>query len=463
MPDKLEVLPGPGLVARFGDLAVWAGPQASPALQAHLVTEAQRLAGSPQCGDQLASSFISILQRGDPEPQAPFAVVGPGANGLTLFLHGPVQAWDSGRWLAPQPVPGWMVAPIGRPWPLIVLPYGAPPPPQSPPGNPFDLRSGTVPGAGFVMLRPAAPPTPAPSASVGPAVAGADHAQGTTTAYGGPGYVAGPTAQAPVPQAPGPAPTSPVLAPSPQATAGPQAGPVGAATGQLAPVQGGFPSQGGGPGQGGGPTTSPGPVPSAPPGPELPATPPSAGNPNLVDLRSVLPAGTGPLSQAGAVTGAAADRPQVVGLRCEEGHMNHPRSATCALCGRSLSGLAQVSGPRPSLGVLLADDGSVWSLERTCLIGSEAGSSPEARSGTAQAITMLAGNNHMMAPVHCEVQVRDWGVYLVDRGAEGGTSVQAPGGPGWALLARHEQRELATGSHLSCGGRVFTYLAAWPG
>ena len=145
---------GPGLVARYDEVAVWAGPQASPALQVHLVNEAQRTSKGPNGGDQLASSLIAILQRGDPEPQAPFAVVGPGANGLTLFLHGPVQAWDSGRWLAPQPVPGWIVTSIGRPWPLIILPYGASPPPQSQQGNPLDLVAGAVPGAGFVMLRP---------------------------------------------------------------------------------------------------------------------------------------------------------------------------------------------------------------------------------------------------------------------------------------------------------------------
>ena len=158
MGDKLEVLAGPGLVTRYGDVAAWAGPQASPALQAHLVGEAQRASQVANGGDQFASSLIAVLQRGDPEPQAPFAVVGPGANGLTLFLHGPVQAWDSGRWLAPQPVPGWMVTSIGRPWPLIVLPYGATPPPQSQQGNPLDLVFGAVPGSGFVLLRPPAGP-----------------------------------------------------------------------------------------------------------------------------------------------------------------------------------------------------------------------------------------------------------------------------------------------------------------
>ena len=187
MADKLEVLPGPGLVARFGDVAVWAGPQCSPALQAHLVSEAQKQ--GPYAGDQLASSFIAVLQRGDPEPQAPFAIVGPGANGLALFLHGPVQAWDSGRWLAPQPVPGWMATSIGRPWPLIILPYGAAPPPQSQQGNPFDLLSGAVPGSGFVLLRP--PPGPGQASGT---------AQATGSSLTSPGGAQpGPGAGGPVP------------------------------------------------------------------------------------------------------------------------------------------------------------------------------------------------------------------------------------------------------------------------
>ncbi len=183
MGDKLEVLAGPGLVTRYGDVAAWAGPQASPALQAHLVGEAQRASQVANGGDQFASSLIAVLQRGDPEPQAPFAMVGPGANGLTLFLHGPVQAWDSGRWLAPQPVPGWMVTSIGRPWPLIVLPYGATPPPQSQQGNPLDLVFGAVPGSGFVLLRP--PAGAGQQVAAVPQTAGAAQLRGPSTCTGG--------------------------------------------------------------------------------------------------------------------------------------------------------------------------------------------------------------------------------------------------------------------------------------
>ncbi|MGC8628440.1 MAG: hypothetical protein ACP5VR_12995 [Acidimicrobiales bacterium] len=375
MADKLEVLPGPGLVARFGDVLAWAGPQCSAALYSHLANEVLRASQTPSGGDWLANSLIAVLQRGDPEPHAPFAVVGPGANGLTLFLHGPVQAWDSGRWLSPQPVPGWMVVPIGRPWPLIILAYGAAPPPPSQQGNPFDLVRGVVPGSGVVLLRPEVP-----------------------------------SAQA--------------MAAGPQAAQAPAVGQVG----HVSQAQ-----------------------------PEAEAA--------LVDLRGLTAAPPAPLplaTYAGSMA-ARAGQLEVTGVRCEQGHFNHPKASRCLLCGRPLSPAAtQLTGPQPCLGVLLADDGSIWALDRGCLIGAQPETAPEVQSGALQAITLKAGPGNTMAPVQAEVQLVNWGARLVDRGAEGSTWVQPPGAPNWRQLGRYEHKDLPNGSHLSCGGRVLTYLSAWP-
>jgi len=420
VPDKLEVLQGPGLVARFGEVAVWAGPQATAALQAHLITEAQRAQHSPTGGEQLASSLIAVLQRGDPEPHAPFAIVGPGSNGLALFLHGPVQAWDSGRWLAPQPVPGWLVSSIGRPWPLIIMPYGASPPPQSQQGNPLDLLAGAVPGSGFVLLRP---PT-APAQQAGPGQFGGAQQAGPGQFGGaqqaGPGQFGG---------------------------AQHQGGP-GQAASVASPAQG---PQG---------TTAPAWTEPAPPALSGQGT--TSGAP--VDLRNVLVPSSPPLptrSQWAAVP--AANRPAVQGLRCPRGHFNHPRAAACSLCGLPLAaGTPQVSGPRPPIGILLADDGSIWALDRGCLIGAEPETAAELQGSALQAIAMKAGPNHTMAAVQAEVQVRGWSAFLVDRAAAGGTFVQGPAAKDWVQLSPGEQRELPNGSHLSCGGRVLTYLSAWP-
>ena len=318
MADKLEVLPGPGLVARFGDVAVWAGPQCSPALQAHLVSEAQKQ--GPYAGDQLASSFIAVLQRGDPEPQAPFAIVGPGANGLALFLHGPVQAWDSGRWLAPQPVPGWMATSIGRPWPLIILPYGAAPPPQSQQGNPFDLLSGAVPGSGFVLLRP--PPGPGQMSGT---------AQATGSSLTSPG------AAQPGPGAGGPVPFGG------QPGYGAQPGGVGTGQGAAAPGPGGpGPVPGdAAPGQS---TTAAAPVALAGTGGAGAGAPANSGTVGVsgpsggaIDLRSVFAALQPPLPLASSPAAAfSPDRPEVQGVRCELGHFNHPRVTNCMRCGRPI-------------------------------------------------------------------------------------------------------------------------------
>ena len=194
---------------------------------------------------------------------------------------------------------------------------------------------------------------------------------------------------------------------------------------------------------------------------------PAAGVPGgttTVDLRNVFGAGRPPLELAAAAAlSYAPDQPEVLGVRCELGHFNHPRVMNCLRCGRPIPpGAPQVSGPRPPVGVLLADDGSIWALARGCLIGADPGSAPEVQSGASEAISMKAGANHAMAPVQSEVQVRDWSIYLVDRGAEGGSWVQGPTAQTWEQLGRNEQRELANGSHLSCGGRVLTYLSAWP-
>ncbi len=526
MGDKLEVLAGPGLVTRYGDVAAWAGPQASPALQAHLVGEAQRASQVANGGDQFASSLIAVLQRGDPEPQAPFAMVGPGANGLTLFLHGPVQAWDSGRWLAPQPVPGWIVTSIGRPWPLIFLPYGATPPPQSQQGNPLDLVFGAVPGSGFVLLRPpagagqqmaavpqtaGAPQLGAPQlaqgaygqaggipAETGPGVPGGMAAAGGMAAGGisggaggagpagiGPaaggatvggatagGAGAGVVGAAAAGAAAGALAAGVAMAGSPEAAVG-TATAGGALVGETA---GG--AQQGSPGSPGTDAGLGAAATSAPAVAQLPESTPVFGavfgqgpgtagqalGGGAVDLRNVFPSGQAPLPLASAWgIPVASDLPDVPGVRCELGHFNHPRALSCLRCGRAiLPGSPQQNGHRPPVGVLLADDGTIWALSRGCLIGTEPGTAPEVQSGAAQGIALRAGPNHAMAPVHAEIQIRVWSTYLIDRAAEGGTWLQEPDAQGWAQLGRNEQRELANGSHVSCGGRVLTYLSAWP-
>ena len=156
-------------------------------------------------------------------------------------------------------------------------------------------------------------------------------------------------------------------------------------------------------------------------------------------------------------------QPEVVGVRCELGHFNHPRVSNCLRCGRPVP-RARLRSTVPALQL----ECSWLTTARSGRSGGGASSAPsparrpEVQSGASDAIVMKAGASHAMAPVQAEVQIRDWSTYLVDRGAEGGSWVQGPAAQDWEQLGRNEQRELANGSHLSCGGRVLTYLSAWP-
>jgi hypothetical protein len=193
----------------------------------------------------------------------------------------------------------------------------------------------------------------------------------------------------------------------------------------------------------------------------------SAGGPDSsarVDLRFIATPSLPPLVTAsGWASSAARDRPEAEGVRCDQGHFNHPRAQNCLRCGAPIpASTSRSSGPRPPIGVLLADDGSIWVLDRDCLLGADPASTPQVQSGAAQCITMRAGPNRKMAPVQAEIKTTGWTAHLVDRGAEEGTFVQGPGTQGWAQLAPNEQRELASSSHVSFGGRVLTYLSAWP-
>jgi hypothetical protein len=149
--ERLEVTAGAGTVIRFGYVAAWTGPNASPGLVSFLAESARNLAASPTSGEHLADHLAGVLARRDPEPDVAFAVVGPGEHGWAVLLHAAVQIWD-GR--------DWTVTGLERPWlrttlfpapALAVSAVGTPAPPLSP-DTVLDMQAGVVPGGGFVMV-----------------------------------------------------------------------------------------------------------------------------------------------------------------------------------------------------------------------------------------------------------------------------------------------------------------------
>lgn len=437
--SRLEVVTGDGTVLRFGDICLWAGLGASPALLQFLDQSARNLAPSARGGQLLADHVVGVLHQHDPEPDAPFVALGPEEGGtIALLLHGPVQVWDGLRWLSPPAEPGWLRTSTA-PAPVLVAGAagGEPVPGRSHPL--LDLESGVVPGGGFALVDATAaiPVPPAPDATAPPVadvpVAPSVPAPPVSVAFPAPDR--DPTDVLP---AAGGAPWTPqqgndddtVLSAFTDLTAvvpaasGDEPTTVMAASGAPTPDEAAYQREL-----------------QRPPG-VFGLLPPPGG---------LVPAP--PVGPGGAV-------PVVRGVRCVRGHFNHPDTKACVVCGLSVDRSTAVSGPRPPLGILVVDDGSVYSLERPYLLGAAVAWDPSVANGSVRALT-LAGDR--LGDTHAEIRLDGWAVSLVDRGTPGGTHVLAPGQDGWSRISAHREVPLRPGTHVALGSRVLTYVSPWPG
>ena len=111
--------------------------------------------------------------------------------------------------------------------------------------------------------------------------------------------------------------------------------------------------------------------------------------------------------------------PVVLARRCSNGHANPPTSATCGICGQSLSGEAQ-QVRRPSLGRIRMSTGEVVELDRPAVVGRQ----PQAHrvgSGTMPRMVQVRSPNGDISRSHCEVVLEGWHVQLRDLKATNGT------------------------------------------
>ena len=447
MIERVEVVAGPGTVIRYGAVVAWAAPSASPALISFLAQSARNLAGSARGGRQMADHIAGVLHERDPEPHVAFAVVGPDPLGWASLLHGPVQAWDGLRWLAPTPSPGWLQA-IITPQPSVMVNAAGNAVPTVSPDSMWDLEAGVVPGSGFVLF-----PTVARSSEgfgiVAPVI---DHAEPEAEVeseltvvgpvfegVGGEGEetatmeVSPPTEVLEAVQPGLPGLVEPIEShdPLPTAAAEPEPGP------ELEPKQ------------------------ELEPELEPAAASPPPGPPGSIDLRrppegdarQPLPASAGPDR---TVPGAAV----VGGVVCEREHLNRPGMRDCVRCGAPLRTDTPytVSGSRPPLGCLVGDDGTVWRLDSAYLVGSNPATDPTVRGGVARP---LALSGEELSAAHAEVRLADWDVQVVDRSSAAGTFVFEPGADNWLRLQPYELRTLKPGTHVAFGQRIVTYLTPW--
>ena len=115
-----------------------------------------------------------------------------------------------------------------------------------------------------------------------------------------------------------------------------------------------------------------------------------------------------------------------------------------------------MTGPRPPLGVLVLDDGTVYGVARDYVLGREPENAPEVLTGQADALP-LDDPDVTMSRVHAKLQLVDWTVELVDAGSANGTFTAAPGQTEWTRLPANGRVALTPGTKISLGGRTLVF------
>jgi hypothetical protein len=189
MPDRCEVLPGDAVVARHGGGLLWVDAPGSPALVAAL--HACTGVSGPGADRVLAAVASQMHALGGSSASFALVLVDPdGASGTGVALwSGKGQPAVDGVPVSGRPADGCTIAagfPLGGT--LYVGPGQAAP--SMPPGVPYDLQQGTVPGSGALLHLAAvasAPVAAPPSAPASPFTAGSDAGFAAAPSYGSAG------------------------------------------------------------------------------------------------------------------------------------------------------------------------------------------------------------------------------------------------------------------------------------
>jgi hypothetical protein len=156
-------------------------------------------------------------------------------------------------------------------------------------------------------------------------------------------------------------------------------------------------------------------------------------------------------------------RPLVLGLACSNGHLNDPSGSACITCGAPLTGEAGVlrEGPRPPLGVLSLDDGSAFVLDTGYVLGREPQQDPEVLSGTARPLKITDADG-VVSRRHVRVALVGWDIQIIDLGSANGTFVRFPSDPQLHQLSPHHPIVIGPGTQVTMGRRWFRVESLGP-
>ena len=284
-----------------------------------------------------------------------------------------------------------------------------------------DLVAGIVPGSGLTFAARSGAGIAAPAAFPRPAAPAAAEQPADPAAASPPSYVKNTPEQpaaVPADQVPGPPPPAPPVVPQVMPSSAPPSAP------PSSPPPGDFQVES---------LTDD----------EAPARAPLPVDPREV-TEQPTPAGTAPA--------------QVKGVFCKRGHFNDPMVQFCTVCGINMvqQTPALVDGPRPPLGVLVFDDGSVFQLEQDYVLGRQPEQAPEVLSGRARPLR-LEDTGGTVSRAHALIALEDWTVRLSDHGSANGTYIAMPNSPEWQPVPPNGRVVLTPGTTIKLGNRTLKY------
>lgn len=399
---RAAVRGGEGTVARVGAGVLLLLPGGTGAAGEALLAILTEACGSGQAapGRVLARRLAGYLAAEEPGSIPPFGAVAPADNGVAVLLHGAVEVFvqraDGHERLSGNSAATWVDRIVMAPFDSLLLGAEGLQPWQPEPR--LALDSGIVPGGGVALFPDGAAP-----------------ASGAAQPFD--------------------------LSALPQTPAGPQP-----SAAQEPPPEDYQPAQ-----------EQPDATllnPALPPSPEAVATAAPAFtsfalNGDEAEQREPLPVAGEQQAEA------RSEAPLVEGILCELGHFNHPEALWCSHCGRSTvhRTRALVKRQRPTLGVLVLDDGSTFNLDADYVVGREPEQADPVRNGQARPL-LLTDPARSTSRVHAEIVLEGWSVNVVDRGSANGTFVLPPGASSWERLSQDRPRTLLTGARVAFGQRV---------
>jgi len=152
-----------------------------------------------------------------------------------------------------------------------------------------------------------------------------------------------------------------------------------------------------------------------------------------------------------------ADPALVDGVLCARNHFNDPNVQYCRQCGISMVQLTQrvQKGPRPPLGVLLLDDGTGFTLDKDYVVGREPVLDGDVAAGRARPLR-IPDPGGTVSRLHLRISLIGWQVEVRDLNSSNGSVLSLPNGADHRL-APGDAVMIEPGTKISVGHRSIQY------